>query len=183
MGTISSRTSNKNMGNTCSHIDDKPTQPEGSPVKLFTVLPGSVSPPPLLHRGDSNQQGAVCIDHSDIRLRAESEFSNSTQDADRTSNIYVKYQGDCLKNGQILSVVLLPHQHTLFCERKVSCVGVLRLSYMSVLSSVCLLCYLATRLHCYGQSARNGSAESKFLMSAVMCTITCICYICYICYI
>ena len=126
MGTIASRTSNKNMGNTCSNNEgtQAQTQPlpntaQTQPVKSFTVISGNVSPP-RLYRGDSNQQGEVSIDHSDIRLRAESEFSNSTQEADRASNIYVKSHANCIKNDQVLSVVLLPHQHTLFCERKVS---------------------------------------------------------------
>lgn len=60
---------------------------------------------------------AVSVDHNDIRVRAGSEQSVSS-----SGNSFSVKSGtnvNCVKNGQVVSVVLLPHQHSLFCERKV----------------------------------------------------------------
>lgn len=106
MGSISSR--NNNMGNVCTSATKD-------------ALPRSSRPTyePSFRKETSVTETAstVVVDHEDVRLRAESE--NSSVNSPQNSFSYKHLNANCVKNGNVVSITLLPHQHSLFCERKV----------------------------------------------------------------
>ena len=112
MGTVLTRPNNNEMGNTCTKSGDDIASKDSDNNKS--------NAPSVLPKATVKDTDAVTVDHNDIKLRAESELSNSLQSSPSAS-FCVKSGSNinCIKNGSILSIILLPHQHTLFCERKV----------------------------------------------------------------
>ena len=120
MGSIASKTTDSNkMGNCVS----EPKKNVGEMTVGSYEANGGFRPKSTLVKktevsvNSHRDIAAVTVDHNDIRVRAESDQSSSSP-----ANSFSVKSGskvNCVKNGQVVSVVLLPHQHSLFCERKV----------------------------------------------------------------
>ena len=129
MGSIASRSSDSSkMGNTCT----KPSSSNSTYNPTTTTNSASASgngggefgrfkSMSSISRFNSQREVAsVSIDHNDIRMRAESELSSLHSSPNSSFCVKAGDNVNCHKNGQVVSIVLLPHQHTFFCERKVS---------------------------------------------------------------
>lgn len=60
----------------------------------------------------------VHMEHAEIRNLLESTAGTASQESEEVGGKAGSVV-NCMKNGSIVTISLVPHQHTLFCERKV----------------------------------------------------------------